>query len=227
VKVFCCHKGLPLPGFDAVHTDPRDVGVVATMFPDVHFIIYHSAYRHGGSSAEGPYDPMDYRGVNSLIKTLADAGIGKDSNVYAELGSLWGGIMNSPTQAQHVIGKLLLHLGENNVVWGTDCIWTGTPQPQIEAFRAFTITPAFQQMYGYPELTDDIKRKIFGLNAAKIFGVDPAEQRCAISKTELEQAKLLLDDEFGPRRWAFNTPAGPRTRQEFFNLIRANRGRPG
>jgi hypothetical protein len=227
VKVFCCHKGLPLPTFDSVHTDPRDVGVVATMFPDVSFIIYHSAFRHGGSAAEGPYDPTDYRGVNSLIKTLEDAGIGKDSNVYAELGSLWGSVMTDGDQAQHVIGKLLKHVGENNVVWGTDCIWTGSPQSQIDAFRMFTITPAFQQMYGYPELTDDIKRKIFGLNAAKIFGIDVAEQRCAISKSDLEMAKLLLNDEFGPRRWVFNTPAGPRTRQEFLNLARLNRDLPG
>ena len=43
--------------------------------------------------------------------------------------------------------------GPDNIVWGTDCILYGSPQPQIEAFRMFTITPQFQQMYGYPALT--------------------------------------------------------------------------
>jgi predicted TIM-barrel fold metal-dependent hydrolase len=232
VKIFCCHKGFPLPTFDAVHTDPRDIGVVAAMYPDVSFIVYHSAYQHGGEQPEGPYDPVGLPdtaaiGVNSLIKALEDNGIAPGSNVFAELGSLWGSVMTRLDEAQHVIGKLLKHVGEDNVVWGTDCIWTGTPQPQIEAFRAFSISTEMQDMYGYPALTDEIKRKILGLNAARVFGVDPAASRCAISQSQLEQARLLLDDELGPRRWAFRPPAGPRTRREFLSLIRSRGGRPG
>jgi hypothetical protein len=37
--------------------------------------------------------------------------------------------------AAHGIGKLLAHLGEDNVLWGTDSIWYGSPQDQIQAFR--------------------------------------------------------------------------------------------
>src|SRR6185436_14514760 len=107
VPVFCCHKGFPLPGFDSVHTDPRDIGIVANMYKNASFIVYHSAFQHGSNAAEGVYDPADYHGVNSLLKTLEDNNIGVGSNVYAELGSLWGNVMNSPVQAQHVIGKLL------------------------------------------------------------------------------------------------------------------------
>src|SRR3712207_7937818 len=53
-------------------------------------------------------------------------------------------IMRDPTQAAHVLGKLLRHVGENNVLWGTDCIFYGSPQDQIQAFRAFHISREFR-----------------------------------------------------------------------------------
>jgi hypothetical protein len=151
----------------------------------------------------------------------------KGKNVYSELGSVWAQVMNAPTMAQHVIGKLLKYVGEDNVVWGTECIWLGSPQPQIEAFRTFQISKEFQDMYGYPELTPAIKAKIFGLNAAKIYGVNPEETRCRIKQTMLSQLKDTMDGELGTRRWAFQKMGGPRTRREFWNLARLTGGRPG
>ena len=57
-------------------------------------------------------------------------------------------------------------------MWGTDCIWYGSPQDQIAAFRAFEITPEFQERFGYPELTAERKAKILGLNALRVFGIE-------------------------------------------------------
>ena len=82
-------------------------------------------------------------GVDVLIKSVQDNGVQPNTNVYAELGSTWRNIMSDPTQAAHLLGKLLKYCGEDNVLWGTDCIWTGSPQPQIAAFRAFKIDPQF------------------------------------------------------------------------------------
>ena len=76
--------------------------------------------------------------------------------------------MGRPDEAAHVIGKLLATFGEDRILWGTDCIWFGSPQDQIQAFRAFEITPEYQDKFGYPALTAEIKRKIFGLNAARV-----------------------------------------------------------
>ena len=64
--------------------------------------------------------------------------------------------MRAPTQAAHVLGKLLTHVGDN-VVWGTDCLFYGSPQPQIQAFRAFHISSEFQERYGYPALTKELE----------------------------------------------------------------------
>ena len=47
------------------------------------------------------------------------------------------------TEAMHYWGKLLKHIGEDRIVWGTDCLWFGSPQPAIEAFRCMEISQEF------------------------------------------------------------------------------------
>ena len=81
--------------------------------------------------------------------------------------------MSRPTEAAHVIGKLLLYVGEDNILWGTDSVFHGSPAPQIEAFRDFQIPADLRAQYGYPELTPELKAKILGLNAARVFCVLP------------------------------------------------------
>ena len=150
-------------------------------------------------------------------------------NVFAEMGSAWSQVMKDTNQAQHYIGKLLKYLGPNNIVWGTDCVLGGSPQMQIEAFKAFTITDQYQEMYGYPALTDDIKRRIFGLNAAGIYHVDPNAARCTVNDSSFAMMKRQLDGEVGPRRWSVKPPLGPRTPAEFMAHAREARakGVPG
>jgi len=222
VKVFCCHKGLPLPGFNPNYTSPRDIGVVAKAYPDTSFVVYHSAFQHGGTLPEGAYVEGSMQGVNSLITCLRQAGIGPNANVYAELGSTWNYVMTDPNQAAHVIGKLLLHVGEDNIVWGTDSIWYASPQPQIEAFLRFQIATTLQDQYGYPALTDSIKRKILGLNAARVYGIDANAVRCGIDAGALASFKRQLDGEFGERRWALQRPVVT-TRRQFLDLVRWHR----
>ena len=121
----------------------------------------------------------DGNGVDRLITSVQSAGIGPGGNVYAELGSTWRAVMADLDQAAHVLGKLLLAVGEDNIVWGTDSIWYGSPQDQIAAFNAFQITPEFQERFGYPELTAERKAKILGLNALRVFGIEqPVTTTC-------------------------------------------------
>jgi hypothetical protein len=227
VPTFCIHKGIPLPGFDTKNTDPADVGVVAKQFPEGRFVVYHSGFKFGSDASEGPYSADNRVGTNSLIKAIEDNQLGPNSNVYAELGSVWGNVLSKPDEAAHVLGKLLKYVGEDNVLWGTDCIWTGSPQPLIEAFRAFEISEEFQEKYGYPALTDEIKRKVLGLNSAAVYNIDVAAMRCTIKKGALSQVRRRLDQQLGPRRWVFSSPAGPRTRREFLAFLRWNNGQPG
>ncbi len=180
------HKGL---SGGSRYSSPVDVGPAAAAHPDVSFIIYHSGFEV--ANKEGPYRNNNL-GVNRLITSLADSGIGSGGNVYAELGTTWWNLMRRPNEAAHVIGKLLAALGEDNVVWGTDSIFYGSPQDQIEAFRAFQITAEFQETYGYPELTDTVKRKILGENAARVYGLDPIRSPLTFSPAELASIRSEL-----------------------------------
>jgi hypothetical protein len=180
VKVFCAHKGLPLQRFDLSHNSPDDLVAVAAQFPDMQFVVFHSAFER--AIHEGPYDPTRAtRGTNALLAALDRHGVPPNANVYCELGTTWREVLSSPDQAAHVLGKLLGRVGEDRVLWGTDAIWYGSPQPQIMALRAFEITAEYQARYGYPALTPERKQKVFGLNAARLFGLDPAAAYCAPS----------------------------------------------
>jgi predicted TIM-barrel fold metal-dependent hydrolase len=198
-KVVCVHKGF---GGGSEYSSPVDIGPVAKAHPDITFVVYHSGY---DGPNEGPYDPARAdTGVNRLLASMDAAGVESGGNVYAELGSTWWNAMRDPTQAAHVVGKLLKRFGEDRVLWGTDSIWYGSPQDQIQAFRTFEISAEFQDTYGYPELTDTVKRKIFGQNAAKLYGVDPVLTKCTPNDAALEEyrAALAPKQSYGPGTYA-------------------------
>lgn len=183
--IVCVHKGF---GGGSRFASPVDIGPAAAANPDVKLVVYHSGYET--ATTEGSYAPATAdQGVNRLISSLKRAGIGAGQNVYAELGSTWRAVMGDPDQGAHVLGKLLRYVGEDNVLWGTDSIWYGSPQDQIQAFRAFAITATFQERYGYPELTPERKAKILGLNAAKLYGVEPKKVSCPFTPQQLQAAR--------------------------------------
>ena len=214
VNIVCAHKGLS--GGSPLGS-PRDVGPVAAHFSDIDFLIYHSGYEHpeAAGEAEGPYDPISGHvidpwgeegqegpysddvadvGTNRLIKSLEDSKVPSGANVYAELGSTWFSLIRRPREAAHVLGKLLLAVGEENVLWGTDSIWYGPTQPIVDAFRAFQIPEEYRQRYGYPELTPAVKEKILGLNAARVYSIDLEATRSAVKNDDLGWAKAALEE---------------------------------
>jgi len=120
------------------------------------------------------------------------------------------------------LGKLLSRVGTQRVLWGTDAIWYGSPQPQIMAMRAFQITPEFQDRSHYPALTDQVKAGIFGLNAAALFGVDATAVRCGLRSdplaTGIEEVSSLRAEGALPSAW---TPHGPTTRRQLLAWLAA------
>jgi predicted TIM-barrel fold metal-dependent hydrolase len=209
-RTVCVHKGF---SGGSRWASPVDIGPAARAHPNVNFVVYHSGFEQGGD--EGPYsDATAERGVNRLITSMRRAGVGPGANVYAELGSTWWILMRDPTQAAHVLGKLLQAVGPDRILWGTDSLWYGSPQDQIQAFRAFQIAPELQEQYGYPALTPAVKRKILGENAAALYGVDEVPDRCTFTRDEL--AQLRVEN-------ASSTPwrtYGPATDRELAALLR-------
>ena len=204
--IICTHKGISsIVGSTPELADPRDIGPAAARNPDIAFVVYHSGFEPGGGGT-GPYDPddPDPQGVDRLIRSLQDAGVEPNSNVYAELGGTWWFLMRDPTAAAHVLGKLLRHVGEDRVLWGTDSIWFGTPQDQIQAMRTFQISEELQERHGYPALTDEVKAKIFGVNAARLYGIEPITGTCDLTAEEVEAVRASMPPPrtYGPETYA-------------------------
>ncbi len=213
VRRVAIHKGIPFGRQSYEHSLCDDIGRVARRYPDIDFLVYHSGFVPG--QPEGPYDPARNEGIDSLVKTVLDNDLGHGSNVYAELGSTWRYLMRDPDSAAHALGKLLKHLGEDNILWGTDSIWYGSPQDQIQAFRAFRIAPAVAEQHGYPALTAARKRKIFAGNALRVYDVDPALAG-SLRADRVARARARYREQPDPH---FRTH-GPTTRRQFLNLAR-------
>jgi len=219
VKVFVAHKGLPLVNFDAAHNGPDDMVAVSRIFPDMQFVIFHAAW--DVNRREGIYNPNATIGIDTLLAALDRHNVPPNSNVWVDLGTVWRQLLTRPDQAAHALGKVLSRVGTDRVLWGTDAVWYGSPQAQIMAFRAFEISPAYQEQFGYPALTDELKRKVFGLNAASLFDLDPTAMQCAFiddpfTTMQPEAASMRAEGAL-PSPW---TPRGPTTRRELLHFLR-------
>jgi predicted TIM-barrel fold metal-dependent hydrolase len=154
VKNIGCHKGIPFGQFMARYAHVEDFDAVADDFLDLNFIAFHSAW--------------PYQGELAALKGFKP----QRKNLYSELGSTFAAtVTNRPLECAHVLGTLLRDLGTDYVMWGTDSLLWGNPQWQIEAFRKFQIPDQLVEGHGYPKLTDEVKRKVFGENAARLYGI--------------------------------------------------------
>jgi predicted TIM-barrel fold metal-dependent hydrolase len=73
-----------------------------------------------------------------------------------------------------VMGELLFWVGEDKMLWASDyAIWE--PKWQVEGFVDWTY-PEGEEYSDYPRLTTTGKKKILGLNAAKLYGIDVPEE---------------------------------------------------
>ena len=197
VRRVCLHKGLPL-GPVADYNHPRDLIKAAQDFPDIDFLAYHSGLL--GVTAPKPSGEVPWTTEFCQMKKKAP-GL---KNIYMELGSTFGQLVTTdPTACAHLLGQLVDAFGADHVLWGTDSIWYGTPQWQIEAFRRFEIPAALAERHGYAPLTRTVKEQIFGLNAARVFGVDVNAKRNEIPKDYLSRMKMAyLEDGAAPsHRW--------------------------
>ena len=214
IRNVAIHKGLPFGRQSYAHSTCVDVGRIAKRYPDVNFLIYHSGFVT--EKGEGPYDPRREDGIDALVTSCKRAGIGRGGNVYPELGSTWRFMMRDPDMAAHGLGKLLAHFGEDNVLWGTDSIWYGSPQDQIQAFRTFQVSAEFQERFGYPRITPAMRARIFGLNALALYPVPEDVLSKHLAKDAIAHRREDYRNRPDPRFATY----GPKTRREFLNLQR-------
>lgn len=197
VKNISLHKGLPLPGRWESYFKPDDIMQAAKDFPDLNFIIYHSGMKHmmtmlppgeSGIGADG-YLPWTTDLVR-MQKENPDV-----TNVYPELGAVFGhSVVTHPEICGHLLGQIIDGFGADHVIWGTDCIWWGSPQWLIEAFRRYQMPASLQENFGYAEITAADREIIFGRNLAGLYGVDVEAARTTIPDDSLSQMKTAYLD---------------------------------
>ena len=143
-----------------------DVGKAARDWPNLNFIIYHSGFRPLMTSPQPLLDEFDRTGqidwVTDLAAIPARFGV---RNVYAELGTTFGSCaVTHPKLAAAILGQLIRGMGADHVVWGTDSVWYGSPQWQIEAMRRIEIPEDLQRRHGFAPLgaaDGPVKQAIF------------------------------------------------------------------
>jgi len=205
LKLISVHKGFQAQSATLGHlANPKDVEKAALQNPDFNFVVYHSALKHGPNEPDwvqnNKYDPTtgDFEWHRILMDMKKRNP--KMNNVYCEIGSFFGVLaISDPVMCMHGMGKNLKYYGADHVIWGTDCLWWGSPQWVIDAFKRFQISDEMCEKFGYKKITKEDKEKIFGLNAAKLYKVNAKAKRTAFPADTLDKLKTAYVDGGGQR----------------------------
>ncbi len=203
-NIVCVHKGLFPPSAERQfprlrpYVDVSDVGQAAKDWPQINFVIYHAGYRWAGAPVVDAWKQFEQSGRVEWVTDLAE--IPEKfavKNVYADLGQIFAlTTVSEPRIAAAMLGQLIKGLGVDRVVWGTDAVWTGAPQWQIEALRRLEIPEGMRKKFGFQPLgpaDGDVKTAIFGGNSSRLYNYDEKKtgldtDRFAALKEEYERA---------------------------------------
>jgi predicted TIM-barrel fold metal-dependent hydrolase len=153
IKNVHVHKGPTIWPLDKDAFDVSDIDHAATDFPNLNFIVEHV-------------------GLPRIEDFCFMAT--QEPNVYAGLSVVIGGLMHArPKFFAKVMGELLFWVGEDKMTFGSDySIWE--PKWQIEGLVDWDYPS--DEFSDYPRVNVATKKKILGLNAAKLYGIEvPAE----------------------------------------------------
>ena len=200
ITTVCIHKGLlpadyekSWPGVWEYNT-VWDLGRAAKDWPQVNFVIYHSALRAFLEAPDAALAEFEQTGrikwATDLAEIPAKYGV---SNVYGELGTAFANsAVANPRFAAAFLGTLIRGLGVDHVVWGTDSLWYGSPQWQIEAPRRLEIPEDMQKKHGFVPLgpVDGIvKSAIFAGNSARLYKIHMKAAEGAITTDKIAAIK--------------------------------------
>jgi uncharacterized protein len=184
ITTICIHKGLmpkdyatSIPSGAWKYATVDDLGKAAKDWPQINFVIYHSAIRTFLEPLESELAEFEKTGYIRWVSDLAAIpekyGV---SNVYGEIGTAFATtVITSPRFSAAMMGTLVKGLGTDHVVWGTDSVWYGSPQWQIEAMRRLEIPEDMQKKSGFAPLGPAdglVKQAIFGFNSGRLYNVD-------------------------------------------------------
>jgi predicted TIM-barrel fold metal-dependent hydrolase len=156
------HKGPTIYPLDRDAFDVHDVDPVATDFPDLNFIVEHVGLPR--------------------LEDFCWIAV-QDKNIYGGLAVAMAFIRKRPRYFAEILANLLFWLGPDRLLFGSDyALWS--PKWIIEDFMAFQLPDDLAREYGV-DLTLDVKRKILGENAARLYKLDPPSHRTKLQGDEI------------------------------------------
>ena len=190
INTVCIHKGLLPQDYEKSwpnvwqYATVADLGKAAKDWPQINFVIYHSALRAFLEPPDVALAEFDQTGRIKWATDLAEIpskfGV---SNVYGEVGTSFATCaVANPRMAAALMGTLVRGLGADHVLWGTDSVWYGSPQWQIEALRRLEIPDEMRRKHSFAPLgpaDGATKSAIFGGNAARLYRIS---QRAALGE---------------------------------------------
>lgn len=151
IDVLQFHKGLPFGLINVEDVRPNDLQAPARDFPDLTFIIHHL-------------------GMPYFDETVVIAA--RFPNIHLALSANLCFTAIAPRLVQTQLGRLLMEVGADKLIWGSEAGLAGPPAPYLRAFMDLQIPDDLRDGYGYPQITLEDKRKILGLNFAKLMHVE-------------------------------------------------------
>ena len=161
IKNIHVHKGPTILPLNRDAFDVADVDDAASSFQNLNFIVEHC-------------------GLPRLDDFCWIAT--QETNVFAGLAVALPFIHSRPGAFAHIISELLFWVGEDKILYGSDyAIWT--PRWLVEKFMAFELPDDVAKETGV-SLSLQAKKKILGLNAARLYGIDVEAQKLKLSAAE-------------------------------------------
>jgi len=182
ITTICIHKGLLPPDYEKAfagvweYATAADIGKAAKDWPQMKFVMYHACLRPAFELPDQAWTEFEQTGRIRWVSDLADIpqkfGV---TNVYAELGTAFANsAVSHPKFCAAMVGTLIKGMGADHVLWGTDSVWYGSPQWQIEAMRRLEIPEDMRKKYGFAALGEAnsmTKQMIFANNALAMYGI--------------------------------------------------------
>jgi len=171
LKAVAIHKAIPLGPVPMDHYRMDDIDAAAAAFPDLQFEVVHGGF--------------------AFIEETAFQ-LARFPNVWVNLETTSNLAVAKPGAFERVIAGLITHAGEgalDRLMWASGATVLHAEPPLRWFWERFQFSPEMREREGLPEITEEIKRKILGLNYLRMHGLDVKAL-----------AKSIEGDEFAVKR---------------------------
>jgi uncharacterized protein len=164
IDVLQFHLCLPAePTHNVEMQRPNSLQNAARDFPDLKFVMHHPM-------------PLYFEETVNIVQRFP--------NIHLIISPLIQMSLIKPRLVQKLLGQLLQQIGSEKLIYGSEGAMGGNPTKYIEALMQFRMPDDLQTGYGFPEMTDQDRRNIFGLNLARLMNVDIDQRLAEIGRVE-------------------------------------------